>query len=255
MHLKNNFISRLLHPTTLVVHPDYKNLREFVTSIPERFERGEGKVIHKGRNELRDMEYGGEHFVVKSFHCPHLLNRFVYGTFRASKAKRSYEHALIYLGIGVGTPSPVGYINVRKGILFDKSFYVTRLSSCPYTYDQLFFRKFDYADDVLRAIGHATAILHEHGYAHKDYGRGNILFGQVEDGSVRIEVVDLNRMHIGHVGLKAGCKNFERLPATPHMHQVMAEAYAEVRHFDARHCCELMAAYRSVQPGKIDGKY
>ena len=44
---------RLFHPRTLVIHPDFKNLEEFIVSIPERFQRNEGTVIHQGRNELR----------------------------------------------------------------------------------------------------------------------------------------------------------------------------------------------------------
>ena len=50
---------RLFHPRTLVIHPDFKNLEEFIVSIPERFQRNEGTVIHQGRNELRKMEYNG----------------------------------------------------------------------------------------------------------------------------------------------------------------------------------------------------
>ena len=85
---------RLFHPRTLVIHPDFKNLEEFIVSIPERFQRNEGTVIHQGRNELRKMEYNGKEYVIKSFHSPHLINRFVYGIFRPSKAKRSYDHAV-----------------------------------------------------------------------------------------------------------------------------------------------------------------
>ena len=72
---------RLFHPRTLVIHPDFKNLEEFIVSIPERFQRNEGTVIHQGRNELRKMEYNGKEYVIKSFHSPHLINRFVYGYF------------------------------------------------------------------------------------------------------------------------------------------------------------------------------
>lgn len=106
---------RLFHPRTLVIHPDFKNLEEFIVSIPERFQRNEGTVIHQGRNELRKMEYNGKEYVIKSFHSPHLINRFVYGIFRPSKAKRSYDHAEMLLKIGVGTPQPVGYMNIRSG--------------------------------------------------------------------------------------------------------------------------------------------
>ena len=248
-------IYRFFHPCVLTVHPDYKNLEDFVRSLTLRFQKGEGIVIHKGRNELRKMEYGGQVYVVKSFHQPNLVNRFIYGIFRASKAKRSYLYAKRFLEIGVGTPQPVAWMDERIGLLFGKSFYVSCLSDCPYVYSDLFDRQIDYAEEVLRAIGRTTAILHENGYAHKDYGRGNILFRKQDDGTVKIEIVDLNRMHIGRMGMKAGCKNFERLPATPQMHRYMAEEYAKVRGFDADKCCELMAAYRSTQDGKIDDLY
>lgn len=243
-----------LHPRTWVIHPDHKELEEFVLSIPERFSRNEGTVIYKGRNELRKMEYDGKEYVVKAFHKPHLINRLVYGLFRPSKAKRSYEHAEMLLRIGVGTPQPIGYMNIRAGILFDKSYYISSLSACPYRYDDLFGTKADCAEAVCRAIGKMTARLHEHGYAHKDYGRANILF-QKNGEDVQLEVVDLNRMYIGPIDQKRGCKNFERLPATPDMHRWMAEEYARARGFDADTCFKLIAAYRSTQPGKIDGLY
>ena len=75
----------IFHPHTLVIHPDFEALRGFVLSLPERFEKNEGIVIHKGRNELRKMEYKGREYVVKSFHRPNFINRFVYGIFRPSK--------------------------------------------------------------------------------------------------------------------------------------------------------------------------
>ncbi|WP_300729987.1 lipopolysaccharide kinase InaA family protein [uncultured Bacteroides sp.] len=245
----------ILNHRTVVLDPQFKDLEEFMLSIPALFTENKGVVIHKGRNELRRIEYKGVEYVVKAFHRPNIINRFVYGVFRPSKAKRSYHYANIYREIGVGTPTPVGYMNIRKGLLFDRSYYVTLTSTCPYRYEDLFTHDFPYAEEVLRAIGRTTAVLHEHGYAHKDYGRANILFQQLEDGSIKLEIVDLNRMAVGPIDMKAGCKNFERLPATPEMHRLMAEEYAKARGFDAQKCFELMQAYRSVQPGKIDGLY
>ena len=90
-------IYRFFHPCVLAVHPDYKDLECFIKSLSARFLRGEGVVIHKGRNELRKMECGGRTYVVKSFHQPNLINRFIYGIFRASKAKRSYLYAKRFL--------------------------------------------------------------------------------------------------------------------------------------------------------------
>ncbi len=240
---------------TVVIHPDYCHLEEFIRSVPNRFASGEGTVIYKGRNELRTMEHEGRKYVVKRFHLPKLFNRIVYGTFRPSKAQRSYEYALQFLRIGVGTPQPIAWMARQDGLLFGDSYYVSALSACTHVYYELFERHFDYEEDVMRAIGRTTAVMHNGGYTHKDYGRGNILFERMPDGGILVEVVDLNRMHTGPIDIKAGCRNFERLPATPEMHRLMAEEYARLRGFDAKECQRLMAAYRSTQRGLIDDKY
>ena len=91
--------------------------------------------------------------------------------------------------------------------------------------------------------------MHEHGYAHKDYGRANILFEKTPKG-IRLDIVDLNRLDVGPLDMRAGCKNLERLPATPAMHRIIAEEYAKVRGFDPEECWRLMVAFRSTQPGK-----
>ncbi len=251
--------TRLPHPTTLVLAAPYAtaDMEQFLRSLPKRFERGEGKLIHDGRNKIRVLEHEGKPLVVKSFRRAHIVNRYVYGTLRATKAKRSFVNARLLQELGIGTPAPVGYFNVRSaaGFSLASSFYVSELSPCEHLYQELFDVDFPYADDVLRAIGRLTAQLHEAGLAHKDYGRANILFRQAASGEVELQLVDLNRMAVGPLSLEAGCKNFERLPATPHMHRLMAETYAEIRGFDAEACFRLMQQFRSTQPGKVDGKW
>ena len=244
----------ILHPSTLVLHPDYRHLEKFMRSLPQRFENNEGEIIHNGRNILRTIEYEGVRYVIKSFRTPNIINRFVYGFFRASKAKRSYHHALLLQSLGIGTPQPVGYMNIRNGVLFHKSYYVSLESTCPHAYQELFEKPFDYTEEVLRAVGRVTALLHESGLAHKDYGRKNILFKRTDKG-VEIDLVDLNRMYFGPVDMVAGCKNLERLPATPEMHRWLADEYAKARGFDADTCYKLMVKYRSRDNNLIEGKY
>lgn len=247
----------LPHPSMLVVRPAFSALVPWLMSLPERLAAGQGTSIHRGRNELRVMAFEGREYVVKAFRRAHIVNRYVYGLIRPTKAKRSFDNALRLLAIGVPTPAPVGYYNIRSrcGLSLVRSYYVSVRSTCRYRYEDLFTGDIPYADDVLRAIGRLTARLHEHHLAHKDYGRANILFDRDADGRIRLELVDLNRMHVGPLDIKAGCRNFERLPATPHMHRLMAETYAAARGFDADECFRLMQAYRATQGGKIDGKY
>ena len=41
---------------SITVSPKYSQLKEFVQNLPSLWDAGEGKVIYKGRNELREME-------------------------------------------------------------------------------------------------------------------------------------------------------------------------------------------------------
>ena len=245
----------ILNHQTLILNSQFEHLRNFMLSLPNRFANGEGTLIHDGRNKLRCIEFEGNEYVVKSFKRPNFINRCVYGVLRPSKAKRAYRNALLYLKLGVSTPMPVGYLNIRRGLSFDKSYFVTLKSSCPWRYEDLFTHTFSYADDVLEEVGRITAILHNHGLAHKDYGRANILFEQLPNGKIHLDIVDLNRMDFGPLDIKKGCKNLERLPATAHMHRIIANAYAKERHFDADECYHLMRQYRSTQPGQIKGEF
>ena len=149
---------------------------------------------------------------------------------------------------------PIGYVEVRAGLLFDKSFLITAMSHCPYTWKDLFIQDFSCKEQVVREVGKLTALLHNHDIALKDYSRGNILFRE-EDGQVRLELVDLNRMYRGKISMNQGCKNLERLPATPEMHHWLAEEYAQARGFDVETCLNLIKTYRSRQHDLIDGKY
>ena len=236
------------------IHKDFSQLESFILSIPQLFENGEGKVVYKGRDELRSFEYEGLQIVVKSYRKPNIINRFVYGFIRPSKAKRAYDNALKLLEIGIGTPVPVAYINIRSFLLFDKSYFITLKSECSHVYSELFTKKFKEEELILREVGKVTATLHNNGMAHLDYGRGNILF-EIADDKVKIELVDLNRMYFGTLDINSGCKNLERLPATPQMHKYLAEEYAKARKMNFEKCLELIKKYRSTQPGKIDNLY
>lgn len=242
-------LDNLTHHRTIYVNPDYNDVAEFMETLPERFDAGEGEVIYKGRNEIRLMKWGEHNLVVKSFTKPYIINRIAYGILRGSKAKRSYLNAQSFLSIGVGSPQPVAYMDVRDGILLDKSYYVSLMSPCPYVYEDLFSTQAEHCEVVCREIGRITAILHNNGFAHKDYGRRNILFKIQEDGKAYLEIVDLNRMTIGKIGFRDGCQNFERLPATPQMQRWMAEEYAAGRGFDADECYKLIVDFRKKDKG------
>ena len=195
-----------------------------------------GEVIHSGRNTV--TRYGT--FVIKSFGIPHFLQAVIYGLLRKSKARRSYEYAL---RIGDITPAPIAYRETRVCGLLRESYYVSVLSSCTHTVGELIAGKlFPDRNVILRRVGEFTARLHEHGIYHADYSQGNILFS---DDASKIQIVDLNRLRFyRHIGIRKGCRNFERLDLDRDALAVMAAAYAEVRGFDPQLCEKLIISMR-----------
>ena len=227
------FLNRLYR----IVHPR--------RALSVHFCAGHGTLIHKGRNQLRILSHCGEDYVVKLFGRTNIINRFVYGLLRKSKAQRSYEYALMLREMGIDSPMPLAWQTERNGLLLNRSFLVCQRSELPYTYADLIAGHLPNEELVLRSIAITTARLHNAGWLHKDYSRGNILLGFGEDGSVRVELIDLNRLrHFHQITMKEGCHNFaERLPATPEQRRIMAETYAKNRGFDAEECFQLMTEH------------
>ena len=234
-----NRISRIIHPRRVFVGDDFQDLSSFVRVLPVHFENG-GTLMYEGRNKLKEFEIHGRKLIVKSYQLPHLINRIVYNSFRASKARRSYQYAQMLRKAGIGSPAPVGFYSTGTWLLFGRSYFVSLKSECPYTYRNLLEETFTGdKEKVLRAIARTTAALHENGFLHKDYSGGNILFRETDKG-IEVEIIDLNRMRFGKVDIETGCKNFERLPGTHEMFVILADEYAKVRGFDADRCLELI---------------
>lgn len=181
----------------------------------ERWE--EGEIIDERRNILRLTDG----VVVKQFRTPGLLKGIWYGWLGTSKARRSYENALLLKGL---TPEPIAYREVRYLGILRESWYACRRSECPYTFNDLIHNPdFPNRAEILASIGRFTARLRKMGVWHRDYSAGNILFN--EDGS-RVEVIDLNRIRWRK---RVPGDPFERLRKIgPEGLQIMQRAYESV---------------------------
>lgn len=232
-----NAAVRLFHPRRVHTEPGYEGLELFLKTLPVRFADPQGgRVVYRGRNELREFDTAAGRVVVKSFCRPNLINRVAYGLLRASKAERSCSYAALLRARGIGSPAPVGWCTVRSGLLFARSYYASLRSELPYTYIDLIKGRIARPEPYLRAIGDVAGRMHEAGMIHRDFSRGNLLLGEAADGTVRVELVDLNRIRFHAVSMAEGLKNFERLPATEPMKRALAEGYAAARGYDMEEC-------------------
>lgn len=187
--------------------------------------------------------------MVKSYAVPHLLNRFVYGFFRSSKAARSCRYATLLRSIGVGSPAPVGWCEERMGPLFTCSYYVCRRSELPWSYVSVIKGEIYEARlmPLMEELGRVAGRMNRRGIFHKDFSRGNILLGFNAEGDPEIEIIDLNRIRFHEVSMEQGCGNFHQLPATPAMHRAIARGYARERGFDEDSCYHMLRSARRAK--------
>ena len=162
--------------------------------------------------------------VVKEFHVPKFPNSLIYGTFRKSKARRSYEYAL---ELGDMTPKPIEYFEERKHGLLGKSYYVSEKSALPLTLREGL-RVMDKGakKTMLQTLGWFTAELHKRGFYPLDFTAGNLLVSA--DGK-QMQIVDLNRMsRCKHIRSEQVRKQFAKLPLDANDMNIVKNAYENI---------------------------
>ena len=186
----------------LVLNPSYCQLRNFVQKLPISFPTL-GDCIYKARNELRKFSYEGQWYVVKNYKVPLFINRIAYTFFRPSKASRAYEYALKLRSMGIETPAPVAYIELKSGGLLQHSFFVSENCSYP-----RMMREFE-----------------EGGIA----GREDILEAFA---AFTFSIIDLNRMRFIPMTPKMCLANFNRFCRDESVVRYVVGVYARLRGWD-----------------------
>ena len=103
----------------------YINFKEEILSIIKNFSTSNGQTIKDHRNNIKKFSLEQIQINVKSFGVPNFFNSIVYAFFRLSKANRSYNYAMKLLNLGINTPAPICYHEVKKNGLLTSSFYVS----------------------------------------------------------------------------------------------------------------------------------
>lgn len=212
----------------IVIDPQYTSLRRYIEQLPGQFDRGE--LVYEARNVLRRFSWDGVVVVVKKYKVPLLVNRFIYGCLRKSKARRSFEYGHVLMEKGFRTPPPVAYIEMRRGGLFAESYLVTLNEDYPQMMRRFFCDESltEEGKVVLRAFAVYTMRLHEAGVLHVDYSPGNIAFDEKE-GEVSFSLFDINRMRFGQFSRRTCLHNLCRITPSVVVLTYLAGEYARLR--------------------------
>jgi len=190
-----------------------------------------GHVEYQGRNTVKSIKVADKVWNVKIFKIPHLLNKFVYRYFRKSKAQRSFEYAHKLLEKGFNTPNPIAFAEQRSALFLSDSFYISEHLDSQLTFRNLIHEP-QYPDrtKILQEFTEFTYNLQESGIYFIDHSPGNTLIIKQKDNSYKFYLVDLNRMHFGHLSYQTRIENFTRLALTDDMFEIIALKYAELCH-------------------------
>lgn len=225
---------RYLCPVKLQINPKYACLEPFLRSLPEVFDDPrQGTVLHAGRNTIKAFVWDGVRIVAKRYGGITLLNRFVYGTLRQSKAQRAYAHAERLRRLGVETPEEVGTIEIRRRGLLCDSYFVS-LESDGLPFSDLVAR---FPDEkvlpVVDSFARFLCRLHEKGVLHRDLNVTNVLYRCLPDGDCAFSLIDTNRMTFRRRLSPRACTiNLRRLSCKVEAYLYIVHCYAEGAHAD-----------------------
>lgn len=188
-------------------------------------------MIYNGRrNKVVKLTRNNRDINIKAFRVPNIVNRIVYGTFRPSKARRSYEHALRLRNLGFNTPEPLGFVEQTNGQLFGRSYYICQQLEGFRDMRSLEGHDNDSLARLADCLGLLMARLHDAGIWMKDFSQGNLLYRPVAKGRFEFFMIDINRMEFDVTDRKKLMKNFDAITDDDHFLFMLARAYA--RHAD-----------------------
>jgi serine/threonine protein kinase len=209
-----------------------KDYDELILNIKKYFSNVSNKVLFDKRNIIKVVEFKDEKYVVKSFKIPHLLNKFIYRFFRASKAKRSYENSHKLLELEVNTPCPIGYVECNTLLFFLDSYYVSEFLDYDFEIRAVFSDKnFKDRDTILKEFIAFSCELHDKNVYHIDYSPGNILI-KIIDNKYIFYIIDVNRMKFIEFDLDLRMKSMSKLTSDSEDGNKMMDYYAHISGID-----------------------
>jgi len=152
--------------------------------------------------------------------------------FLRGKALKSWRGAEALVERGIETPPPVAYLEKRRGVFLDQSFFLAeRISGV----EEVRFLFPELPPSELRrllvSLSQYLSSCHKKGMLHRDLSDGNILVKKDKSGEFRFYLIDTNRIRIKkRIGLLSGIKSLVRLGVPLDFQRFFLEHYLGTTH-------------------------
>jgi hypothetical protein len=216
-----------------------------LSDLPRRLVRPDYLVLNDARSRTVCVPFPGPQdgtvmVVVKSFAKPSRIRSEAY-RWQGSKARRSFLMARFLRERGVGSPSPLGFLERwEKGRLAESYFlskYEAEAVEAHSEIIRLFSHKGTHGEGkrLLELIAGEVRALHSAGVQHRDLGHQNILVHPTETGWKDVQFIDLNRARIrGKLSVRQQASDLSRLWCPRSVRPAFLRAYFDEREIPRR---------------------
>ena len=173
----------------IVIHHDFRHLKTWLETVPSAFNRGEGQLLYKGRNQVRAFTVGSDNLVVKRYRRHDIFKTLSYTFFRKNKAQRAFENATALRKRGFRTPHEIAYIEERCCGFVTQVYYICLHTDAQPIRPRLIEQE-PFDQQLAEAYACFVASLHDAGVLHRDLNPTNVLV----DNHMHFELIDINRM-------------------------------------------------------------
>ncbi len=232
------------------INPKYTKYQKQLLEIESSFQAS-NDIVYQKRNSIKNITFEAISWNVKSFGIPKLVNKLIYTFFRDSKAKRSFDYSI---KISQFVPEPLGYVELYKNGLLEKSYFVSKNFPYNFTIREILFDDItDTKIALLEEFARFSYALHQEGIEHLDYSPGNILIKKEESGYI-FKIVDINRMKFRNLDIKARAKNFARVWLRDEDLELIIKEYCRVSKYEYNEMLPLSLHYSQKHKDRANFK-
>jgi len=236
--LKKEFGNPLfLPPYKGRIHPEYDHLgfKQSITNCHSLLRDASCKILLDSRNRIGvfNASLGNgktTDIVIKEFYT-YGINKLK-STFLPSKALKTWRGSNALCEREIKTPLPVAYLEKRKSVFLDQSFFLSEMEKDVEEIRGLFLKlPDDELREILEALATFLSCFHEKGILHRDLSDGNILVKKTKSNKFVFYIIDTNRIRVKkRIGLLRCIKNLIRLGVPDRFQHSFLEKYLGVPH-------------------------